>query len=68
MAGLQAQGLSAEKIHALLNRLIDQQAFMLSFNDIFYVSAAIMLALIIVVWLARPINGSRTANAAAGAH
>ena len=68
MAGLQAQGLSAEQIHALLNRLIDQQAFMLSFNDIFYVSAAIMLALIIVVWLARPINGSRTANAAAGAH
>jgi len=68
IANLQAQGFSPEQSHALLNRLVDQQAFMLSFNDIFYVSAAIMLALIAVVWLARPVNGKAGADAAAGAH
>ncbi|HTD89656.1 MAG TPA: DHA2 family efflux MFS transporter permease subunit, partial [Burkholderiales bacterium] len=64
----QSQGLTAEQSRALLNRMIDQQAFMLSFNDIFYVSAAIMLLLIVVVWVARPITGNQGAGAAAGAH
>ena len=68
LQNLQAQGLSPEQSHAYINRLIDQQAFMLSFNDVFYVSAAVMLLLIVVVWLARPANGKRAANAAAGAH
>jgi DHA2 family multidrug resistance protein len=68
LANLQAQGFSPEQSRALLNRLVDQQAFMLSFNDIFYVSAAIMLTLIAVVWLARPVNGKAGADAAAGAH
>jgi DHA2 family multidrug resistance protein len=68
LQNLQAQGLSPEQSHAYINRLIDQQAFMLSFNDIFYVSAAIMLALIAVVWLARPVNGKSGADAAASAH
>jgi DHA2 family multidrug resistance protein len=68
LQNLQAQGFSPEQSHAYINRLIDQQAFMLSFNDVFYVSAAVMLLLIVVVWLARPANGKRAANAAAGAH
>ena len=46
-----------EQSYALLNRLVDQQAFMLSANDIFYVSALLFLALIGVVWLARPASG-----------
>jgi DHA2 family multidrug resistance protein len=66
---LQARGMSADQTHALINRLIDQQAFMLSFNDLFYVSAVIMLALIAVVWLARPARAEAGgAGAAAGAH
>jgi len=68
LANLQAQGLTPEQGHALLNRLIDQQAFMLSFNDIFYVSAGIMLALIAVVWLARPVRGGGGNAAASAAH
>jgi DHA2 family multidrug resistance protein len=66
---LRAQGFSVEQSHAMLNRMIDQQAFMLSFNDMFYISAMIMLGLIAVVWLARPVKaGQGAAGAATGAH
>ena len=47
-----------------LNRLVDSQAFMLSADDIFYASGFIFLALIGLVWLARP---QRNAGAGAGA-
>src|SRR5882672_1871324 len=50
LATLQASGLSADQSYAFLNRLVDQQAFMLSANDVFYVSALLFLALIAVVW------------------
>jgi DHA2 family multidrug resistance protein len=69
LAGLQANGLTPDQSYALLNRLVDQQAFMLSANDIFYASALLFLVLIAVVWLARPTNGVATAKeAATGAH
>jgi len=69
LALLQAGGLTPEQSYDVLNRLVDQQAYMLSANDVFYVSAAIFLALIAVVWLARPANGAaKAADAAAGAH
>jgi hypothetical protein len=49
--------------------ILDQQAFMLSANDIFYVSAVVFVLLIAVVWLARPIKSGAAADAAAsGAH
>ena len=47
-AWAEAQGL------AQINRLINQQAYMLSANDIFAGCALLFLALIGVVWLARP--------------
>ena len=69
LATLQAQGMTLEQSRAMLNRLIDQQAFMLSANDVFYVSALIFLLLIAVVWLARPVRATAGAGAAAaGAH
>jgi len=52
----------------LMSRMADQQAFMRSVNDIFYVSAVLFLLLIAVVWLARPPKGAGSAEAAAGAH
>jgi len=39
---------------AQVNRLIDQQAYMLAVNDVFYASSLIFLALIPLVWLSRP--------------
>jgi DHA2 family multidrug resistance protein len=67
-ANLQASGLDASQSTALMNRLIDQQAFMLSANDIFLASAVLFLLLIGVVWLARPLRHRAAADAAAGAH
>src|SRR5207248_6400476 len=54
LSNLQANGMTAGQSHAMLNRLIDQQAYMLSANDIFYVSALLFALLIVVVWFARP--------------
>jgi hypothetical protein len=53
---------------ALMTRLNDQQASMLSANDTFLASALLFLALIGVVWLARPLRQSVGADATAGAH
>ncbi|WP_137892273.1 DHA2 family efflux MFS transporter permease subunit [Ramlibacter sp. 2FC] len=70
LAGLRAAGLSAEQALAQLNRLVDQQAFMLAANDVFHASALIFLALIPLVWLSRPqrLGAAGSADAAAGAH
>ena len=65
IAGLQAQGMSLEQAYAQITRLIDQQAFMLAANDIFYVSAIGFVALIVVVWLSKPTKGGAAADAAA---
>jgi len=72
LAGLQANGLNAQAGTAALNRIVDVQAFMLSADDLFYVSGLIFLALIMVIWLARPnrpgSTGPAGASAAAAAH
>jgi DHA2 family multidrug resistance protein len=69
LANMHAAGMSDQQGYQTLNRLIDQQAFMLSANDIFYVSALVFVALIGIVWLARPVRaGAGGAAAASGAH
>jgi DHA2 family multidrug resistance protein len=69
LGNLQAGGLGTQQSYGLLNRLVDQQAFTLSANDIFVVSGALFLVLIVVVWFARPVKaGAAAAEAAGGAH
>jgi MFS transporter, DHA2 family, multidrug resistance protein len=53
---LQSGGLSPQQSVEAMNRIVDQQAFMLSANDIFYISAILFVLLIGVVWLARPVK------------
>ena len=53
---------------AQLNRLVDQQAYMLAATDVFYGSAVLFLLLIPLVWLAKPTRGAGASDAAAGAH
>jgi DHA2 family multidrug resistance protein len=48
--------------------MVNQQASLLSANDIFYVSALLFLALIGVVWLTHPVHGRAGGAEAAGAH
>jgi DHA2 family multidrug resistance protein len=61
-------GFSTEQVMGQINRLIDQQAFMLAAGDVFYGSAILFLMLIPLVWLARPVRSAGAADAAAGAH
>jgi DHA2 family multidrug resistance protein len=68
LSGLQSSGLSHEQALAAVNRMVDQQAFMLAANDIFYVSAVLFIILIPLVWLSHPQHGAGGAEAAAGAH
>ena len=53
MQGLAASGLSPQQALAQANRLVDQQAFMLAADDIFWLSSLLFLALIPFVWLTR---------------
>jgi DHA2 family multidrug resistance protein len=69
LSGLGSAGLSPEQALAQVNRLVDQQAYMLAANDVFYASAMIFLLLIPVVWLSRPQRAdAASVDAAAGAH
>jgi DHA2 family multidrug resistance protein len=69
IAGLTASGLTHDQALAQMNRLVDQQAFMLAANDIFYGSAVLFLLLIPLVWLTHPTHaGAGGGEAAAGAH
>jgi MFS transporter, DHA2 family, multidrug resistance protein len=69
LAGLQTNGITGPAGTAALNRIVDVQAFMLSADDLFYISGLIFLALIGVIWLARPgrPGSSRAAGASAAA-
>ena len=69
LEGLSRLGLNPDQALAQVNRLIDQQAYMLAANDVFFASALIFMALIPFVWLSRPKQGgAAAADAAAGAH
>jgi MFS transporter, DHA2 family, multidrug resistance protein len=65
---LHASGVGTEQSYALINRLVDSQAYMLSANDIFHVSAIAFLGLIFLVWLAHPVHGAHAPASASGAH
>jgi DHA2 family multidrug resistance protein len=68
LSGLASAGLTPEQALAQVNRLVDQQAFMLAANDIFWISAILFLVLIPLVWLTHPQRGTGGGDAAAGAH
>jgi DHA2 family multidrug resistance protein len=58
---------------AAIDRLLQQQAFTLAANDIFWLSSMLFLALIPLVWLTRvpkrdAASQAAAAEAAAGAH
>ena len=69
--GLTTSGMGAEQALSQINRMVDQQAYMLAANDVFFASSVIFLVLIPLVWLARPARAAQRAgatDAAAGAH
>ncbi|HEY1459923.1 MAG TPA: DHA2 family efflux MFS transporter permease subunit [Casimicrobiaceae bacterium] len=68
LANIQGSGLTEPQSLERINRVIDTQAFMMSANDVFFVSAILFIVLIGVIWLARPVKASADASAAAAAH
>ena len=69
LGGLSNAGMTAEQALGQVNRMIDQQAYTLAVNDVFYASAMIFLLLIPVVWLSRPKRtDAASADASSGAH
>lgn len=69
MATLAAKGMTPQQSLGLINRLVNEQAFMLSVSDIFAASAGLFLLLVAVVWLAKPAkSGGGSSADAAGAH
>ena len=67
LSTLDSLGMSREQGLAYINRLVDQQAFMLSVSDIFAASAAIFIALLAIVWLGHPVHNAAPVDAG-GAH
>jgi DHA2 family multidrug resistance protein len=47
-------GMTNEQALASVNRLVDQQAYTLAVTDVFYMSGVLFLALIVLIWLAKP--------------
>ncbi|NYT35568.1 DHA2 family efflux MFS transporter permease subunit [Allopusillimonas soli] len=69
MAAMQHRGLGTGQGAAIVNGLINQQAFTLSALDIFYASGVLFLLLIILVWVAKPTPAHGPGDSsAAGAH
>ena len=69
LTGLAGAGLAPDQALATINRLVDQQAYMLAANDVFYASAIIFLLLIPLVYLTRPAATEASgADVAAAAH
>ena len=66
LANLRGMGLDEAQSLAMLNRLIDVQAFVLSADDIFYGSSIVFLLLVPLLWATHPRRAR--AAAAAGAH
>jgi len=66
LARLHAAGFDGAAALAMLDRVLNVQAYVLSADDVFYASALLFLALVPIIWLAHP-HGRVTADAG-GAH
>jgi DHA2 family multidrug resistance protein len=67
LGNLQGSGFDGTQSLAMVDRMINAQAFVLSADDIFYASAIIFLMLIPLLWVTRPPRGGAAADAG-GAH
>ena len=68
LANLQSSGFDSAQRLAMLDRMVNAQAYVLSADDIFYASAVIFVLLIPLLWLTRPPRGNAHSEEAAGAH
>jgi MFS transporter, DHA2 family, multidrug resistance protein len=67
LSNLGASGYSPDQALATVNRLVDQQAYTMAATDLFYLSSALFLLLIGLVWMTRPKKGG-AGGGGGGAH
>ncbi|WP_372528077.1 DHA2 family efflux MFS transporter permease subunit [Piscinibacter sp.] len=67
LSQLGAAGYSNEQALAVVNRLVDQQAYTMAATDLFYLSSLLFVMLIGMVWMTRPRQGGGAVEAG-GAH
>ncbi len=66
---MQALGMSQNQTFGFFNSMATQQAAQLGVNDMFYISAGIFVALIVLIWITKPERaGGDSAAAASAAH
>jgi DHA2 family multidrug resistance protein len=63
---LGASGYDPTQALATVNRMIDQQAYTLAVDDLFFLSGILFVALLVLVWLTTPAKNAVVD--AAGAH
>ncbi|MGH8337258.1 MAG: MFS transporter, partial [Gammaproteobacteria bacterium] len=68
VATLQAAGLSLQQAGAVIDRSIDVQSRLLAANDLFWLSSILFLAMVGVIWLARPMRSTLSARTTGGTH
>ncbi|ARL96256.1 DHA2 family efflux MFS transporter permease subunit [Burkholderia pseudomallei] len=63
-------GFTRNQAHGLINNMATQQAAQLGVNDLFYISAAIFVLLIALIWITKPerAGGGDSSAAASAAH
>ena len=66
MGQLGAAGLDPAQSSAMVNRMIDQQAYTLAVDDLFFLSGVLFVVLLVLVWATKP--AKNVAVDAAGAH
>ena len=66
MSQLGAAGYDPTQSMATINRMIDQQAYTLAVDDLFFLSGVIFFVLLVLIWAGRP--AKNVAVDAAGAH
>ena len=67
LSNLGATGYSPDQALATVNRLVDQQAYTMAATDLFYLSSALFILLIGLVWMTQPKKGG-AGGGGGGAH
>jgi hypothetical protein len=62
MRSLQTLGLGPNQLAAVRN-VVEQQAYMMATNDLFYMASLVCLALAVLMWATRPWRGISAARA-----
>ncbi|WP_411329680.1 DHA2 family efflux MFS transporter permease subunit [Desulfovibrio desulfuricans] len=61
--------LAPQQVYGMLDRVLEQQSFIMSATDLFWLSGAMFIGLLGLVWLSRPVRQGATAPTdAGGAH